>query len=197
MNTSTRDATPTSIKREIKKRFGSKKYWVKQGIKFFTDFPFPNSLLMSGVNEYRKQADPTVRSIPLIASNPEAKFFETLKKFRFNDGGAFDFRGDRERSIGNHASPLANSNQRGSKGFITTFEVERTIGFVGKFKLDWIFVKPPALMSPYDRDQPYIFAPHFGRTLKELNHSIEDRISDHDPMIVDLPLGEAFKTRSQ
>lgn len=190
MNTSTRDATPTSMKREIKKRLGSKKYWLKQGIKFLTGLSWPNSLVLAGINEYRKQADPTVGSISLIASNPEAKFFEVLKKFRFSDGGAFDFRGDRQRSIGSGESPLANSNQRGGKGFITTFEVERSIGFVGKFKLDWIFVKPAMLTAPYDEGQSYLFAPHFGRTLKELNNSIEDRISDHDPLIVDLPLSE-------
>lgn len=190
MNTSTRDDTPTSIKREIKKHFGSKQYWVKQALAFLTGLSWPNSLLLGGLNEYRKQADPTVRSVPFVATNPEAKFFEVLKKFRFSDGGAFDFRGERQRSIGSGNSPLANSNQRGGKGFITTFEVERTIGFVGKFKLDWIFVKPPALTAPYGANQPYVFAPHFGLTLKELNHSIEDRISDHDPLIVDLPLSE-------
>lgn len=190
MNTSTRDDTPTSIKREIKKHFGSKKYWVKQGVAFLTGLSWPNTLLLGGLNEYRKQADPTVRSVPFVATNPEAKFFEVLKKFRFSDGGAFDFRGERQRSIGSGNSPLANSNQRGGKGFITTFEVERPISFVGKFKLDWIFVKPPKLTSPYVENQPYIFAPHFGRTLKDLNHSLEDRISDHDPLITDLPLSE-------
>ena len=200
MNTSAQDATPTSLKREIKKRFGSKKFWVEQSLKFLTGFSWPNSLLLGGLNEYRKQADPTVRSIHFVASNPEAKFFEVLKKFRFADGGAFDFRGERGRSIGSGNSPLANSNQRGSKGFITTFEVERTLGFIGKFKLDWIFVKPPELKSPYGAGQSYVFAPHHGRTLKELNHSIEDRISDHNPLIVDLPLsqtakGEAMFTR--
>jgi hypothetical protein len=188
MNTSTRDATPTSIQREIKKRFGSKKFWIEQGVKFLTGLSWPRALMLGGLNEYRKQADPTVRSIQFVATNPEAKFFETLKNFRFGDGGSFDFRGEAGRSIGARTSPLANSNQRGAKGFITTFEVARTIGFVGKFKLDWIFVKPPALKSPYDENKPYDFAPHFGRTLKELNHSIEDRISDHDPLIVDLLL---------
>jgi hypothetical protein len=28
-----------------------------------------------------------------------------------------------------------------------------------------------------------------GRTLKSLNYSLKDRISDHNPLIVDLPLG--------
>src|SRR5687767_8383446 len=158
MNTSTADNTPTSAQREIKKRLGSKKYWLEQGIRFLTGLSWPNSLLLGGLNEYRKQADPTVSNIHLVASNPEAGFFEALKKFRFSDGGAFDFRGDRQHSIGSGYSPLANSNQRGAKGFITTYEVARPISFVGKFKLDWIFVKPPALKSPYGKNQPYLFA---------------------------------------
>lgn len=85
---------------------------------------------------------------------------------------------------------MANSNQRGEKGFVTTYEMDRTIGFVGKFKLDWIFVKPPALTAPYDEKQPYRFSPHFGRTLKSLNDALTDRISDHAPLMVDLPLTE-------
>ncbi len=147
--------------------------------------------VLGGLKTYRTQADPTVRSIPLVASNPEAAFFERLKDFRFSDGHAFDFRGERKRSIGGKNDPLANSNQRGDKGFITTYEVDRTIAFVGKFKLDWIFVKPPALTEPYDKGQPHRFAPHFGRTLKSLNDALKDRISDHSPIMVDLPLGEA------
>ena len=58
------------------------------------------------------------------------------------------------------------------------------------FKLDWIFVKPQALTSPYVRTSLTFSRRNFGRTLKELNHSIDDRISDHDPLIVDLPLNE-------
>ena len=73
----------------------------------------------------------------------------------------FDFRGGRERSIDGQDGPLANSNKRGDKGFVTTFEVERTISFVGKFKLDWIFVKPLSLTEPYAKDQSHRFAPHF------------------------------------
>ena len=189
MNTSTHDSTPTSIERELKKRLGSKSFWLKQGLGILTGIRLP-SLLLGGLNTYRTQADPTVRSIPLVASNPEAGFFDRLKDFRFADGGAFDFRGERGRSIGGKSDTLANSNQRGDKGFITTYEVERTISFVGKFKLDWIFVKPPALTEPYDKRQPHRFAPHFGRTLKSLNYALSDRISDHSPIMVDLPLGE-------
>ena len=146
--------------------------------------------MLGGLNAYRTQADPTVRSVPLIASNPEAKFFDRLKDFRFADGAAFDFRAERARSVDQKDGPLANSNQRGDKGFITTFEVERTIGFVGKYKLDWIFVRPPALSAPYKKQAPHRFAPHFGGTLKSLNNALPDRISDHSPLLVDLPLNE-------
>ena len=90
-----------------------------------------------------------------------------------------------------------NSNQRGDKGFITTYAVERTIGFVGRFKLDWIFVRPPSLTESYDEEQPHRFAPHFGRTLRSLNEAMKDRISDHAPIMVDLPLAEPPLTKTR
>ena len=189
MNTSTQDGTPLSATRLLKNRLGSKSFWIKQGLGLLTGIKLP-TMLLGGLNTYRKQADPTVRSIPLVASNPEADFFEKLEKFRFADGAAFDFRGERDRSIGRKSDTLANSNQRGDKGFITTYEVERTVAFVGKFKLDWIFVRPYAITDDNDDDQPHIFAPHFGRTMKSLNEAVADRISDHAPITVDLPLDE-------
>jgi endonuclease/exonuclease/phosphatase family metal-dependent hydrolase len=189
MNTSTQDGTPLSAERLLKNRLGSKSFWLKQGLGLLTGIKLP-TLLLTGINTYRKQADPTVRSVPLVASNPEAEFFDKLKDFHFADGNAFDFRGERGRSVGDKEDTLANSNQRGDKGFITTYEVERTVAFVGKFKLDWIFVRPPALTEPNDESQPHRFAPHFGRTLKSLNDALQNRVSDHAPITVDLPLAE-------
>ena len=189
MNTSTHDGTPLSIQHALKNRLGSKSFWAKQALGVLTGIKLP-TLLLTGMNSYRTQADPTVKNIPLVASNPEAEFFDKLKDFRFADGNSFDFRGERDRSIGEKDDPLANSNERGDKGFVTTFEVERTIAFVGKFKLDWFFVKPPSLTDPYAKDAPHRFAPHFGRTLKALNEAPKERISDHAPIMVDLPLAE-------
>lgn len=196
MNTSTQDGTPLSAQRMLKNRLGSRSFWIKQGLGILTGIKLP-TLLLGGLNAYRKQADPTVRSIPLVASNPEAGFFDRLKDFRFADGGAFDFRGERNRSVGGKDESLANSNQRGDKGFITTYEVERTVAFVGKFKLDWIFVKPPALTEAYDKEGPHRFAPHFGRTLQSLNDALTERVSDHSPMMVDLPLDEPRLVRGE
>ncbi len=190
MNTSTTDQTPTSIRREIKKRLGSEKFWATQGIKYATGVGLLFDVVKGGIEFTRKHADPTVKSIRFIAENPEAKFFDVLKDFRFRDGRAFDFRGERARSSNGLSDTLANSNERAGKGFATTFAVNRTIGPTGNFKLDWIFIKPAALTDPSDRRQPYRFAPHFGRTLEDLNNSIPDRISDHHPIVVDLPFGE-------
>jgi len=60
-------------------------------------------------------------------------------------------------------------------------------GLVGRFKLDWVFVKP-FIQNPRDKGQTNRFAPHFPASMRELNESVEDRISDHAPMTVDLPV---------
>ena len=85
---------------------------------------------------------------------------------------------------------LSDSNQRGRKGFIPTYAFARNYGgFVGEFKLDWIFVKP-FIKDPRHPEQSYWFAPHFPVTMRELNDSVPDRIADHPPMTADLPLAE-------
>ena len=186
MNTSGSDATPTSFDREVKKRLGSTKFWATQGIKYATGVGLLYDITVGLVKMQRTRNDPTVKSVRFVSENPEEKFFDKLKDFRFADGGAFDFRGSKNHSTGSSGETLSDSNERGSKGFVSTLELK------GKFniemKLDWIFVKPLQLTDPNDRDQPYSFAPQFGRTLKTLNYSLKDRISDHNPLIVDLPL---------
>lgn len=190
MNTSTTDLTPTSFRRELTKRFGNYKFWLKQGISVLFGIGFFEDFALTSATFGRTHADPTVKSVPFISPNPERKFFKTLEKFRFADGGAFDFRGDATRSAERKSKNLSNSNERGKFGFITTYQVKRPIGFIGKYKLDWIFVKPANLKDGRDERQSYIFAPHFGRTLTEINEIVEDRISDHRPILVDLPLAE-------
>jgi endonuclease/exonuclease/phosphatase family metal-dependent hydrolase len=190
MNTSSSDFTPTSIRRELTKRFGNPQYWIRKSIGYALGFGLIEDTMLDALTFWRKQSDPTVRHIPFIMPSSERKFFSTLEDFRFSDGGAFDFRGDNERSYRNKNKLLANSNERGGKGFVNTYQVTRPIKFVGKYKLDWIFVKPADLKKPTDRNGSYRFAPHFGRTLDEVNQVVEDRISDHRPMIVDLPLDE-------
>jgi len=188
MNTSGSDTTPTSFQREVKKRMGSTSFWVTKGIKYATGVGLLYDVTLGVFTKGRLLSDPTVKSVKFISENPEEKFFTTLKEYRFGDGNAVDFRGAKEFSVGGLADTLSDSNERAAKGFASTLEL------VGKItvplKLDWIFVKPANLTDPEDLRQSYLFAPHFGRTLKALNYSLKDRISDHNPLIADLPLAE-------
>ena len=186
MNTSGSDSTPTSFQREVKKRLGSSKFWVTQGIKYATGVGLLYDLTVGAVKLQRTRRDPTVKSVKFVSENPEEKFFSALKDFRFTDGGAFDFRGSKLHSVGASGETFSDSNERASKGFVSTMELNGKLSVA--LKLDWIFVKPVGLTDPDDDDQPFRFAPQFGRTLKTLNYALKDRISDHNALIVDLPL---------
>ena len=59
----------------------------------------------------------------------------------------------------------------------------------GRLKLDWILVKP-YIEDPRDTTQTYRFAPHFARTMEAVNYALEERLSDHNPLSVDLPFEE-------
>ncbi len=196
MNTSTHDGVPISVTRAMKQRFGSGKWWAEEGatsaIKYTTPFGWAYDLSFGVVGFARKVDDPTRASIPLIGDNPEAKFFDTLEKFRFDDGSGFDFRGDSEHSANGRGGKLANSNERSEKGFEATEELERRFGPVGRYKLDWIFVRP-ARLDKGDGHNFSAFSCYRGRTMRAVNHAIPDRISDHNPITVDLPLGEPVK----
>jgi hypothetical protein len=60
---------------------------------------------------------------------------------------------------------------------------------LAKFKLDWFLVKSD-IDTPRDAKGPYQFAPHFARTLVNLNNAPPEPIADHSPMTVDLPFSE-------
>lgn len=190
MNTSGSDLSPTSVKNELTKRLGSPSFWGKVALTSVTGVGLLDLFAIKTVRSRLVGTDPTVRSIPLIAPNKEAEFFEDLKEFRFADGGAFDFRGEAARSTGGKSDTFSNSNERADKGFVATNQVEGIGGISVGSKLDWIFVKPPALTDPGDERQPHRFAPHFGRTLAELNNAPPDGISDHHPLTADLPFAE-------
>jgi endonuclease/exonuclease/phosphatase family metal-dependent hydrolase len=190
MNTSSSDTTPTSVGRELGKRFGKPEYWLKTGLNYLLGVGMIQDAAIASLTFGRNHGDPTVRHIPIIMPNDERKFFSLLKEFRFADGGAIDFRGESSRSAGGKRNTLANSNERDEKGFITTFRLKRPVKFIGRYKLDWIFVKPVLLFDASDYQGSYVFAPHFGRTLGAVNSISKNRISDHSPMIVDLPLAE-------
>ncbi len=189
MNTSGGNSEPTSLKRELFRRLGSKTFWANEGIKYATGFGLLYDVAQGGLNFFKNSQDPTAENVPLLAPNPEEALFEMLEDFRFEDGTVFDFRGVDTRTVTGYGDTLGDSNERDEKGFRVTFEVERTFGPIGKAKLDWIFVKP-YIEDPRAEGGPYVFAPHFGRTLAEVNKGLELRLSDHTPISVDLPFAD-------
>jgi endonuclease/exonuclease/phosphatase family metal-dependent hydrolase len=188
MNTSMSDSAPVDAKRLLMKRFGSSEFWATQAIKWATGIGLGYDVMKSGFKLGLHQSDPTTKDVPFIAPNKEQQFFTLLEDFRFEDGTAIDFRGDANRTINGTEKTLANSNQRDGKGFAQTLEIERA-GALGKYKLDWFFVKS-YLKKPRDESGPYIFAPHFSRTMTRINGALAKPLSDHHPISVDLPFEE-------
>ena len=186
MNTTGTDARPTSLPRSVVQRLGSTDYWLANAAQL-SHLALPYSAGITALGGRRGLKDPTATWLWRLWRNDEAPFFQALERFKFEDGGTFDFRGNAAVSHAGRRRTLANSNERAKRGFVPTFELRRSFG-LAQMKLDWIFVKPPALSSPRDRSQPYTFAPHRGRTLRALNGAGAAQLSDHAPVVVDLPL---------
>jgi hypothetical protein len=193
MNTTGSDSTPTSVENMLYKRYGDIDFWTTKGIQWTTGV----GLMYTGAKAVRNLAgfeyrvDPTSANIPGVSPNLERGFFKDLEKFRFEDGKAIDFRGVETRTINGTEGTLADSNQRQSMGFTPTMTTELIWGKVGvaRFKLDWILVKGN-IQEARDEKGSYAFAPHFPRTLIDLNNCLPEAISDHSPITVDLPFGE-------
>jgi len=189
-NSAPGDLSPTSFRRELRNVGTNPSFWFDQAVRYAN----PQGLILSGFRVFsnltKNFQNPTARHIPIIAPNPTKGLFKLIEDFHFYDTLAFDFRGNSSRSVGGRSGLLSNSNQRDLVGYKMTFTTDRTIAKVlGKYRLDWVFVKS-YLGSPKDNEGPYKFAPHFARTLEEMNDRLKVRISDHHPSVVDLPFKE-------
>jgi endonuclease/exonuclease/phosphatase family metal-dependent hydrolase len=187
MNTTGQDGSVTSIKSAVLKKINNPTFWATQGIKYATGVGLVMDVASFGFKTTKFQGDPTASGVPLLAANPEQRFFKDLNKYRFDDGNRIDFRGDAELSVNDRDGTLGNSNERASKGFVTTFALPRTLAAVGKFRLDWIFVKGFLKDDPKEADS-YRFAPAFARTMNEANQALNEPLSDHAAISVDLPI---------
>jgi endonuclease/exonuclease/phosphatase family metal-dependent hydrolase len=187
MNTTGADGSVVSIKSAILRKLNSPSFWATKGVKYATGVGFGMDIAGLAFKTTKFQSDPTASGVPLLAANPEQGLFKDLNKFRFDDQTRLDYRGDAELSVLGRQGTLGNSNERGSKGFMTTFALPRTLGVVGKYRLDWIFVKAYLKDDPKSADS-YRFAPHFARTMNEANQAFNDPLSDHAAISVDLPI---------
>jgi endonuclease/exonuclease/phosphatase family metal-dependent hydrolase len=194
LNTTGSDSTPTSVTNMLYKRYGSTDFWVTKGVQWATGV----GMVYGAAKGVRKLAgiqyrvDPTSANIPGLSANLERGLFDALERFRSADGKTIDFRGVPLRTTNRTSCTLADSNERLGKGFAPSFVTELTWGKlrVAKFRLDWIFVKSE-LESPRDLNGSYVFAPHFARTLSDLNNCPPEPLADHSPITVDLPFHES------
>ena len=146
--------------------------------------------LRTVINGVKNFKNPLAVHVPVVLPNKKKPLFNLVENYRFNDGGAFDFRGDKERSVYGYTGTLSNSNQRTRlKRFTFSFSTPRAIGPVGHDRLDWIFVKS-FLTHPKDKKGPYQLAPHFGETFSLMNLAVKKRYSDHHPISILLPIKE-------
>jgi endonuclease/exonuclease/phosphatase family metal-dependent hydrolase len=196
MNTTGADGSVVSITSSVLKKLNSPSFWATQGVKYATGVGFGMDIAGIAFKTTKFQSDPTASGVPLLAANPEQGLFKELNKYRFDDQTRLDFRGDAELSVHGRQGTLANSNERASKGFVTTFALPRTLGIVGKYRLDWIFVKAYLKDDPKSADS-YRFAPRFARTMNEANQAFDDPLSDHAAISVDLPITQPGPPRSE
>jgi endonuclease/exonuclease/phosphatase family metal-dependent hydrolase len=187
MNTTGTDGSVTSIKSAALKKLNSPSFWATQGVKYATGVGLAMDVATFGFKTTKFQGDPTASGVPLLAANPEQGFFKELDKYRFEDGTRIDFRGDEGLSLNGRGGTLGNSNERASKGFVTTFSLPRTLGAKGRFRLDWIFVKA-YLKDDSKAADSYRFAPGFARTMDDTNLALDEPLSDHAAISVDLPI---------
>lgn len=193
LNTTGSDSTPTSIENMLYKRYGSVDFWTTKGVQWATGVGLVYSgakaaMKLSGI-QYR--IDPTSANIPGASPNLERGLFDKLKhsglptarrstSAALRNGPAM---GDRERwrirtNVGRTVSfPASPPNSSGAKSAWRNSS--------------WIGCLYGAISEPTDVKAPYLFAPHFGRTMGDLNNCLPEPISDHSPMTVDLPFHEA------
>ena len=180
LNTSTSDGTPTSLKYEIKKRVANPRFWIEQGIRWFSPLTIP-TLVTWPINYWKNYHDPTALHIPLLGPNQARQIFQELRAFEFADGGRFDFTGGPTRSGNGRGRTLANSNERAWKGFHPTYRLQRTFGVVGTYRLDWLLVKA----APQGRGAAF-FQPRYPRTLQRMNEIVRERLADHHPITMEM-----------
>ena len=95
------------------------------------------------------------------------------------------------RAATNSATVLLPRGHAGALGVGANHEEERD-GYRGRRMRPLV---KAYLGSPRDDDGSYRFAPHFARTLGSINYSLPTRLSDHDPISVDLSFEEPVSLR--
>lgn len=188
-NSAHEDLSPTSVTRVFSRTTTDPQTWLGVSMNLIMAAPIAVNSGRVLLNTAKNFHSPLAPHIPVILPNSTRGLFNRIEEFRFADGGRFDMRGDKERSINRSTAKLANSNEKAIKGQTPTFSVQRPIGPIGRSRLDWMFVKvPPSAQT--SGNESYRLAPHFGETLTGMTSGLNIRLSDHSPCVLDIPLNE-------
>jgi hypothetical protein len=108
LNTTGSNGTPTSVENMLSKRYGSLDFWTTKGVQWATGVGliYTGAKAATSLSGIQYQIDPTSANIPGAATNLERGLFNTLERFRFEDGKAFDFRGVPERTVNGRSGTL-------------------------------------------------------------------------------------------
>lgn len=188
-NSAHEDLSPTSITRVFSRTTANPQTWLGVSMNLLMAAPVAVNSGRVLLNTAKNFHSPMAPHIPVLLPNKTRGLFARIEDFRFADGGHFDFRGDKERSINRSAAKLANSNEKAIKGQTPTFSVQRPIGPIGRSRLDWMFVKAPPAAQSEGKDS-YRLAPHFGETLTGMTSGVQVKLSDHSPCVLDIPFEE-------
>lgn len=188
-NSAHEDLSPTSVTRVFSRMSSNPQTWLGVSMNILMATPIAVNSGRVLLNTAKNFHSPMAPHLPVIFPNKTRGIFVRVKEFRFDDGGKFDFRGDKDRSINRSSAKLANSNEKAIKGQTPTFSVQRPIGPIGRSRLDWMFVKAPPSAQESD-DKEYRLAPHFGETLTGLVQDLPVRLSDHSPCVLDIPFDQ-------
>lgn len=191
LNTTTYNHQPKGVKNIVRNKLSDPDALAETG--FFILVPVGMAIgwiLRPVFDIFRKVNDPTVISIPIISPNREKKMFNAIRKFEFDDGYKFDFRGNPETSVSNSSKMFSSSNERGKKGYITTYKTKRNLG-ISNYKISWIIAKGYNKTNyPNKKCACEKMAPHFGKTLYALNFSYAQPISIQAPITAIFPLSD-------
>lgn len=188
-NSAPSDISPTSIQRSLQRALTNKSNLFSLGTRAVGGALVMANDVRTAINTVKNFHSPLAPNIPVLSPNPVRPLIDVVRKFEFTDGGTFDFRGDRYRSINGSRAILANSNHKSYKGQVSSFTVKRPIAILGYHKLDWIFMKPYSHEGTQDNPS-YKLSPHYAETLVEFSKYVTTPLSDHRPCVIDLPLEE-------
>src|SRR3990167_1047867 len=94
------DISSTTAGRIIKRTASNPTTWFSLAVNVLS----PHALIINTtrfISNFTKNLNnPLAKHIPVIAPNPLRSFFDMMQEYRFQDGKAFDFRGDPTRSVG-------------------------------------------------------------------------------------------------